>query len=216
MEDAPRVIGLQSVSDSANSQTQFLCTHDAFHDMSSDLQSTIKELVCAHRWREGAMAPGVDYLQSQILRLNMVPVDGLETPLYSKMTSGLDGIHLPTHTFDHFVGMSLEESDKLYREICSHIFKDQYVYTQDWHDGQVVFMDQEITLHKRPTNVSDGSLRNMARVITYLDKIYPDATPFQKFRYRGEIIDHANLAQLVDTARLQQFALEQSGQIDMT
>lgn len=210
MEDAPRVIGLQSVSDSANSQTQFLCTHDAYESMSSSLQSMIKELICKHRWREGLMAPGVDYLQSQILRLNMCPVDGLETPLYSELVSGIPGIHLPTHTFDGFVGMSEQESQKLYKEICTAIYDPRWAYTQDWKDGQIVFMDQEITLHKRPTNVSHGSKRNMARVITYLDTLYPSAKPFQKFRYRGEIIDHDILAKLVDESRLAQFQIEQA------
>jgi alpha-ketoglutarate-dependent taurine dioxygenase len=179
--DAPRVIGLQSVSDSKNSQTEFLCTHDAFNSLSSDVKSQIKELKCLHKWNEGVCAPGVGPEQSKILRLNMVPVDGLVTPLYSKLSSGIDGVHLPTHTFDRFVGMTRAESDQLYNYLCSVIYNDKFVYTQNWTDGQIVFMDQEITLHRRPTNVTAGSKRNMARVISYLNHIYPNDTPGQRF-----------------------------------
>jgi len=179
--DAPRVIGLQSVSDSKNSQTEFLCTHDAFNSLSEELKSQIKELKCLHKWNEGVCAPGVGPEQSKILRLNMIPVDGLVTPLYSKLSSGIDGIHLPTHTFDRFVGMSRAESDQLYNYLCSVIYNDKFVYTQNWIDGQIVFMDQEITLHRRPTNVTSGSKRNMARVISYLNHIYPNDKLGQRF-----------------------------------
>lgn len=186
--DAPRVIGLQSVSDSANSQTEFTCTHDAFASLSSDLKSQVKELKCLHQWNEGVCAPGVGVEQSKILRLNMVPVNGLVTPLYSKLSSGIDGIHLPTHTFDRFVGMSKIESDKLYDYLCKVIYNEKFVYTQNWSDGQIVFMDQEITLHRRPTNVASGSKRNMARVISYLNYIYPDSVPGQRFyTEKGEL-----------------------------
>lgn len=186
--DAPRVIGLQSVSDSANSQTEFMCTHDAFDSLSSDLKSQVKELQCLHQWNEGVCAPGVGAEQSKILRLNMVPVNGLVTPLYSKLSSGIDGIHLPTHTFDRFVGMSKLESDTLYDHLCKVIYNEKFVYTQNWSDGQIVFMDQEITLHRRPTDVASGSKRNMARVISYLNHIYPDNVPGQRFyTEKGEL-----------------------------
>ena len=196
--DAPRVIGLQSVSDTVNSQTGFLCTHDAFNSLSDDLKSQIKELRCLHKWNEGVCAPGIGAEQSKILRLNMVPVDGLVTPLYSKLSSGIDGVHLPTHTFDRFVGMSRAESDKLYKYLCNVIYDDKFVYTHNWTDGQIVFMDQEITLHCRPTDVSAGSKRSMARVISYMNRLYPDDVPGQKFYIESGELTLDEVITLVD------------------
>lgn len=209
-DDAPRMIGLMSVSDSAGSQTQFMPTHDQFMSLSSDMQSMVKELVVRHKWREGeeGCAPGLNREQTMIIHYNGVPLDGMETRLYSETVTGRPGIKFPHFDFDGFVGMSQEESWRLYRELKKHIYDDRYVYTQDWQDGQIVFMDQEITLHKRPTNVLDGDKRMMHRVITYLNKINPDIQPAQTVRYCGEIYTHDEFAKLVDADRRRQYEQE--------
>lgn len=211
IDDGQRVIGLQSISDTANSQTQFLCTHDAYEALSSDMRSTIKELVCRHRWYEGLMAPGLNRAQSMMLRYNMVPIDGLETKLYSETASGLSGMKIPSHTFDGFVGMTREESFKLLDELKRLVYQDRYIHTQNWQDGQIVFMDQEITLHKRPTNVQDGDRRTMARSITYVNYLYPDSAHAQRrssYRYKGEIYTEQEFVKIVDQDRRTQYEQE--------
>lgn len=210
-DDAPRMIGLQSVSDSANSQTTFLCTHDAYESLSSDMRSMVKELVCKHKWRDGVMAPGLNQTQTLIIHYNMVPLDGMETRLYSENATGLSGIKLPSHSFNGFVDMSYEESFKIFRELKKAIFQDKWVYTQNWKDGQIVFMDQEITLHARPTNVKDGDARLMSRVITYLDCVCKTKLPSKTVRVDGKIYTHAEFARLVDADRKQIFEQQQLG-----
>jgi alpha-ketoglutarate-dependent taurine dioxygenase len=206
IDDSPRTIGLQSVSDSADSQTQFLCTHDVYESMSSDMQSMIKELVVRHRWVPGALAPGLtDPAQQLLARYNSVPLNGLETKLYTETATGLSGMKIPSHSFDGFVGMSYEESARLLKEILKLVYQEKYVYTQDWQDGEIVFMDQEITLHKRPTNITHGSKRTMARVITYLDKLYPQHAPWSTVRFQGQDLTHDEFAKLIDDDRRQTF-----------
>jgi alpha-ketoglutarate-dependent taurine dioxygenase len=206
-DDAQRIIGLHSISGSANSQTQFLCTHDAFESLSSDMRSMIRELICKHKWRTGeeGFCPGMNAKQERALRYNSLPLDGMETRLYSETVTGRSGIKLPHHSFDGFVGMDRAESDRIINEIEKAIYQDQYVYTQDWQDGQVVFMDQEITLHKRPTNLSHGNKRVMARVITYLNYLFPDKPPTSTVRYNGKELSHDEFAALVDQERKQIF-----------
>jgi alpha-ketoglutarate-dependent taurine dioxygenase len=211
LDDAQRIIGLQSIEHSKNSQTTFLCTHDAFESMSSSMQSTVKELVCRHRWQEGVCAPGLNEAQSLLVHFNMVPVDGMETKLYTETVTGRSGMKIPSHSFDGFVGMSQTESHRLFEEIKKHVFKPQYVYTQDWNDGQLMFMDQEITLHARPTNIKDGNLRTMARVITYLNKIFPHSRPTDSVRIDGKSLTHQEFAKIIDDSRREEFAKEQSG-----
>lgn len=208
-DDAQRIIGLQSISGSANSQTTYLCTHDAYESLSSDMKSTVKELYVKHKWHDGVMAPGLNSLQSLIAHYNMVPIDGMETSLYRETASGLPGIKYPTHSFDGFVGMSLDESNKLLNEIKKSVFRQKYVYTQNWHDGQLCFMDQEITLHARPTNITHGNLRNMVRIIGYVNHIYPENKIATHVRYCGKTISHAELAALVDEDRKRRFDEEQ-------
>lgn len=205
LDDAPRTIGLMSLHDTVNSQTQFLCTHDAYEKLSSENKSTVKELVCKHKWIDNLMAPGLNETQTRLLQYNMCPIDGMETQLYRESATGMPGIKFPSHTFDGFVGMSRAESDKFLNELKQAIYKDEYVYTQNWRDGQIVFMDQEITLHKRPTNVKDGDRRTMARTVTYLDKLYPDQSPTKVVRYNGNLYTHDEFAKIVDKDRLRVF-----------
>ena len=211
-DDAQRIIGLQSVSDSANSQTQFLCTHDAYEGLSNDMRSMVKELIVKHKWVDGVMAPGLNSTQTLLIHYNMVPVDGMETRLYSETATGLTGMKIPSHSFDGFVGMSREESDRVMDELKKAVYQDRYVYTQNWQDGQLVFMDQEITLHKRPTNVKDGNLRTMARVITYVNKLFPENKRAEVVRYLGKQISHDELAKLVDQNRREIFESQQNGE----
>lgn len=210
-DDIQRIIALASVEDTKNSQTQFLCTHDAYESLSADMKSTVKELTATHKWFMGVVAPGCSLAQQLIAMYNSVPVDGMETRLYSETVSGLPGLQLPTHSFNGFVGMSKEESKKILKELYKHTFKEKYIYTQNWEDGQVVFMDQEITLHKRPTNVSAGNKRLLNRIITYLNKLYPDHQPETMVRVNGQILNFDEFAMLVDQRRKEFFKHYQDG-----
>jgi hypothetical protein len=174
------------------------------------MKSTVQELVCRHVWREGneGPAPGLNHKQSVLIHYNGVPLDGMETKLFAQAASGRPGIKLPATSFDGFVGVSMEESWKIYHELKKAIYHEKYVYTQNWVDGQIVFMDQEITLHKRPTNIQAGDKRLMHRVITYMNKVYPQVQPADCVRFNGQLVLHDDFAKLVDVARRQEFEQE--------
>lgn len=216
-DDAQRIIGLQSVSGSKHSQTQFLCTHDAFESLSSSMQSIVRELVVKHKWQAGAegFCPGMNQKQELALRYNNLPLDGMETKLYAETATGRSGIKLPHHSFDGFLGMSIEESLKIITEVEKAIYKDKYVYTQDWEDGQIVFMDQQITLHKRPTDLSHGNKRVMSRVITYLNKIFPADQPTDYILYKGQRLSHNEFANFVDSDRLETFRQIEESELNL-
>jgi alpha-ketoglutarate-dependent taurine dioxygenase len=202
-DDGQRIIGLKSISDTVNSQTQFLCTHDAYESLSSDMRSTVKELFVKHKWVDHVMAPGLNPVQTLIIHYNMVPIDGMETRLYRETATGLSGMKIPSHSFDGFVGMSIAESNRIMDELKKVVYKEEYVHTQNWQDGQIVFMDQEITLHKRPTNVKDGDKRTMARTICYLNKIFNTPQTFRasQIRHNGLLYSLDDFARLVDKDR---------------
>jgi hypothetical protein len=71
-----------------------------------------------------------------------------------------------------------------------HFLKDEYVYHQDWNNGDLVFMDQTITVHRRPTK--DCSKRVMIRQTCNFDNILNRGTQgLQNIGYEtpGIIID---------------------------
>lgn len=204
-DDAQRVIGLQSISDSQNSQTQFLCTYDAYESLSSDMKNMVKELYVRHKWSD-AVAVGADKDQLDLVRYNYVPIDGLESRLYSETATGRPGLKLTLHSFDGFVGMSNTESKKIIDEIYKAAFKEEYIYTHHWQDGQIVFMDQEITIHKRPSRVEDSPNRKMSRVITYLNYLFPNQKIANSLRLNERLISHDEFIKIVDNNRRNEYA----------
>lgn len=211
IDDGPRMIGLQSAAYSEGSQTAFLCTHDAYESLSSDMRSMVDELVCVHKWRNNVMAPDLDQMQTLVIHYNMVPMDGLETRLKTESAAGLPGMKFPAHSFDYFKGLSRAESQRVLIELHKAVYQDKYVYTHDWKDGQIVWMDQEITLHMRPTKVLPGSKRSMVRIISYLDKLYPNKGLVDFVKLNGKKVSHDEFAVMVDAERRKFFEEEQQG-----
>ena len=72
-------------------------------------------------------------------------------------------------------------------------------------------MDQKITLHKRPTNLTDGNRRLMNRIITYLNKLYPEYQPETTVKLNGKVLSFDEFAVLVDDRRKDFFKKYQTG-----
>jgi alpha-ketoglutarate-dependent taurine dioxygenase len=203
--DNQTVVGLMSLWGSENSQTSFLCTANAYSKLSSDDRSMVDELVSVWKWDGGSMSEDLISQQMEIVRYNMVPHSNMECPLLNETAAGIKGIKFPSHCFSHFKGMSKSESEKFKSHLWDIIHKPEYVYTHDWQDGEVIFMDQNITLHARPTNIEDGNMRTMARMTSYMDHIYPDKGPLDYVMCGNEKYDHDTFATMVDQERRQEF-----------
>jgi alpha-ketoglutarate-dependent taurine dioxygenase len=208
-ESAARVLGLASVEGSENSQTTFLSTAEAYATMSQEDKTQVDELKCVYSWNEmraDHFAGELIEEQRTIIKYNACPLDGLTAPLAATSSSGVPGIHFPGALFSNFQGMSKPESEKYLKHIWSLLDKPEYVYTHNWKDGEVVYMDQAITLHARPTSVEDGDMRRMWRCTGYLDKLYPGKGPESlKINVKGEEITWNELFQRIDKNRLEEY-----------
>ena len=196
-----RVIGLMSLFGSENSQTCFLCTAPAYDALNHEDRSMFDELMSVWAWDGGSMSRELIPSQLEIVHYHMVPVDGMECPLVDQTASGRKGFKFPSHSFSHFSGMSVEESLKVKAHLWSLLNKPEYIYNRNWQDGQTVFMDQNITLHARPTNVKDGDTRTMARMASYVDKLFPDKKTHDKVYWNGQQLSFDEFAQVVDAER---------------
>lgn len=199
--DNQRVVGLMSLWGSENSQTSFLCTAPVYEALNHEDRTMVDELYSVWAWDGGRMAPELIDSQQEIVRYNMVPSPGMETALLDQTATGRKGIRFPSHCFSHFRGMTQEESLKFKKHLWSRIDRPEYVYTHDWQDGEIMFFDQNITLHARPTNVRDGDKRTMSRMISYMDNIYPGNGPADHVFFKGEKLDHDEFAMHVDAER---------------
>ncbi len=167
-EFAPAV-GLLAWEGSGGSRTDFLNTADAYNSLSPAWQATCNELIAVHSWQEGAIAPGLNAQQVEILRMNMCPQDDCEVPLVTVSPYGHKGLHFAYATIDHFKGVSKKESDEILTYLKEQILRDEYIYSHDWEDGDLLFFDNTVTLHRRPTR--DCSKRLMYRVCFNYDRL---------------------------------------------
>lgn len=205
--DVQRVIGLMSLFGTENSQTTFLCTAPAFASLNHEDTSMVKELWSVWEWDEGKMCEDLIDSQKEIVRYHMVPYPKMECPLLDNTSTHRKGIKFPSHSFSHFRGMKKRESKKFRTHLWKQIHKPEYIYTQDWQDNQIVFMDQNITLHARPTNVKDGDTRTMSRCITYMNKLIdgPKNQPKDYIHWDGKVLDHETFASMVDKQRKKEY-----------
>lgn len=202
--DKQRVIGLMSLFGSKGSQTTFLQTGPVYESLNHEDKSMFDELVTVWEW-DGSMSQELIPSQMEIVKYNMVCLAGMECPVVDTTATGRKGLKYPSHSFKKFKGMSVEESQKVRAHMWSLLNKPENVYTQNWEDGQIVFMDQNITLHARPTNVKDGDKRTMSRMITYMDKLFENQEPNDYVLYDGQKIKHDVFAGMVDEQRRKEF-----------
>lgn len=209
--DNQRIVGLMSLWGSKNSQTSFLCTAPGYEALNHEDRTMVDELVTVWDWDGGSMSKDLIDSQKEIVRYNMVPLAEMENHLVDQTATGRKGIRFPSHCFSHFRGMSKEDSLAYRAHLWSLLDTPDYVYTCDWEDGQIVFMDQNITLHARPTDIKEGNNRTMSRMISYVDKLYPGNGPAEFVYYKGEKYDHDTFAKMVDAQRIKDFYEVQGG-----
>ncbi len=203
--DNHRVVGLMSLWGCEGSQTTFLCTAAPYETLNQDDVTMVNELTTVWNWDGGTMSADLIDSQKEIVRYNMVPYPEMECALVDQTASGVKGLRFPSHCFSHFKGMSRKESLKYRAHLWDQINKPEYIYTHNWKDNQTMFMDQNITLHARPTNVKDGDSRTLSRMISYLDKLYPGNGPADHVLYDGRKVGHAEFAAMVDAQRRKEY-----------
>tara|TARA_E500000178_G_C17023817_1_gene756921 strand:- start:685 stop:1752 length:1068 start_codon:yes stop_codon:yes gene_type:complete len=213
-DSAQRVVGLASVEGSEGSQTAFMSSAECYDSLSQEDKTQVNELKSVNHWNMNYSQTGAiqnfagELIEEQhaIMRYNGCPLDGLTSSLTAETASGIKGIHFPGSLFSHFLGMTQQESEKFIKHIWGLMNQPKYIYTHNWKDGEVCYMDQAITLHARPTDVKEGDTRKMWRCSGYLDKLYPTKGPMtMTVNVEGEDITWEELFKRVDEVRLDEY-----------
>jgi alpha-ketoglutarate-dependent taurine dioxygenase len=187
-----------------------MCTSNVYESLNHEDKSMVDELICIWEWDGGKMSEELIPSQMEIVRYHMIPLDGMECPLIDKTASGRKGFKFPSHCFKQFKGISVQESIKIKEYIWGKLNTSENIYINNWKDGQTVFMDQTITLHARPTNVRDGDTRTMARMVSYLDKLFPNQEIEEPIQWKGELYSPEEFANLINIQRKKEF-FEETG-----
>jgi alpha-ketoglutarate-dependent taurine dioxygenase len=200
-----RIISLASLFGSKNSQTSFLRTSEMYAKLNHEDKSMVDELVSVFEWDGGSMSYGTSEDQMEIVRYHMVPLNGIERPLKDQTATGREGLCWPSHSFSHFKGMDKEESKKYHEHLWSLLNKPEYIYTRDWQDGQLMIMDQNITVHARPTNIQEGNLRTMTRMISFVNNLFPGNEEYPWVMWNGQKIPQDDFVKMVDEQRIKEW-----------
>ena len=167
-------IGLMAVEGTLGTSTEFLQTADAFEKLSAGDQKFLSELIAIHSYTPGKIAPGLNKSQDNIVRMNMCPIDLSEVPVACFSTTGRPGIRLSYNTIVGFKGYSDKDTPEIIKWMLDTFMKDEYLYHHDWKDGDMVWMDQTITVHRRPTK--DCSKRVLIRQTCNFDNLLGKGT----------------------------------------
>lgn len=144
------LIGLQGVQGTEGSSTEFLQTVDALNDLSQDMRSEVEQLIAIHKFQRDKICKGTSESQALITQMHLVPTEGAEMPIIATAPNGMKGLHFPWTSIVGFKNYSQEEFETLYNALVKHLWQDKYVYKHLWKDGEIVWMDQIVTLHRRP------------------------------------------------------------------
>jgi|TARA_S200000501_G_C20856878_1_gene758091 alpha-ketoglutarate-dependent taurine dioxygenase len=156
------LIGLQGVEGTEGSSTEFLQTVDALNDLENDTRSEVEQLIAIHSFGADRISRGTSKSQALITNLQLVPEDNTEMPVLAIAPNGDKGMHFPWTSIVGFKDYTQEEFEKLFNYLVEHLWQDKYVYKHMWQDGEIVWMDQIVTLHRRPG--SDTSKRLLHRM----------------------------------------------------
>ena len=147
-------VALLGVQNMKGSCTGFLETATFYENISESFRSELDDMVLIHRYKPGYLHSRDLGKQEEMMRLNMHPEDESHIPMVIQSPGGIKGLHYSINTVDGIVGMSKEESDKVFerinKELLPHAWDHWYENDNDW-----LFFDNSITNHRRLGEVKD-------------------------------------------------------------
>lgn len=162
------LINLYTAAHANTSATCFSQTATWYEQQSESFKSELNELVCKYTWDNSKIQPDSDELNENIVRSNHMPPNYTDIPLVVTTPGGITGIYFnPMVT--GFAGMSEVDSDRLLKTITDGIRKPKYQYDHWYRNsmGDLVILDQCITLHSRKIDSSKNLKEELVQRVLY-------------------------------------------------
>lgn len=137
------IVYLRGVEGTKGSTTIWNNTALAYADLDHDKQQYLKTLktVPLKNVRLQLSLQGDD--------MGEETTDNVRFNLVHTNIAGQTGMYFPFLQISRFENMSRSESKTLLNELAEHVTKEQYCYTHNWEDGDVVISEQWLGIHKR-------------------------------------------------------------------
>ena len=162
--------------------TGFCTTVDWWEKQTESVKSELRELISVNNYNPGSFQANEEPDQQQFYKNNQSPIPNGEIPLIIHSPGGIEGVHLPATTFQHFKGMSKEDSKKLYDHIWNGVMAEEYRYDH-WYksDKDILCFDNSITLHNRRVENEEVSRNRVGLRVQYdYTNLVSEYNPFRQ------------------------------------
>lgn len=164
-------VGLMGWECMKGTATGFCTSPDWYENQTEAFRSELDNMIVVHNYKPNSVSPIVIESQEKFYQNNFSPEKDMLVPLIIKSPGGIKGVHFGINTFDRVVGMSKEESDKLFAKIRKEMITPEYTYDH-WYesDKDILLFDNSITLHNR--SVHDSAPNRVGYRVQYdFDKL---------------------------------------------
>jgi len=153
-------VALQGFQDCENTSTSFLNTNLAYLEMSNELKAAVEGVYAEYEYAPEVWAKGLPERQLNYMMANK---SKYKMWLVQKNIKGVEGIYFYTNNRCKII----TEDNTLYDKLYDHIFQEKYIYQHMWEPGDIVLMDQLLTLHKRDQNDPEILQKRILHRITF-------------------------------------------------
>lgn len=147
----PEAIALYAIEVGSNNHTDFLECVTPYEKLSYEDRRTVDSLEYVHTYDINSVPRYAVHsdVQKQILYSSEISNREVILPLVCTSPKGYRGLRYNRRSFKNFINKSEKENEELIKWIESLIFKEENVYTHTWKQGDLLFMDQTVMLHRR-------------------------------------------------------------------
>lgn len=153
-------VALQGWEHCENTSTSFLNTNLAYDDLDDDMLDQIKDLHCEYEYAPEVWAAGLPERQLNHMKKNQ---NKYKMWLIQENIKGVKGLYFYTNNRCKLIC----EDQELYNKIHDHLFQEKYIYQHWWEPGDIVLMDQLLTLHKRDQNDPEILSKRVLHRVTF-------------------------------------------------
>lgn len=140
-QDRRSIVWLYGVNGTAGSRTSWNNNILTYNDLDHDTRQYISNL-------KFIPVTGLELDVNVIETTGVVAEDFVPSVVHTN-NAGKTGLFFPFFQIYKFVGMSIEETQKIIEPIKEFTIQDKYCYHHDWKDGDLVLSEQWLGLHKR-------------------------------------------------------------------
>lgn len=143
-------VALYCVKEGTSSVTSFCDMRQAYRDLPLSIKDEVDHIDCLYKFENGTFYDlDDDDKELEMFENRGVYLDGVKRPLVYEHPYDKDvGLYYTFHYIRETFG-NVTEWNKLDKYLRDHCFQNKYVAHHYWEPGDLIFMDQYHSLHKR-------------------------------------------------------------------